>query len=80
MKVHIIHDDAGNIRGTLIPLSDETEIGVRVASPLGVLLIDRADMPDHEKQRFLADLHSLHKVQLDQNKLTLMRIKERKRP
>ena len=77
MKIHVIHDDSGVIRGTLVASSETPEVGVGVSTGLRVFVVDRPDVTDDEKLRLLAELHASHKVQFSRGETELVKVKEK---
>jgi hypothetical protein len=62
MKVFVIHDTSGRIRGALAAASGSTNIAVKGTSDLRLHTMEVADMEDAERRRFLTDLHKHHRV------------------
>ena len=60
MRVFIIHDDAGRIRGTVA--ATEQNIGIRVPPGFLIHTRDERDLTGSDLQRYLQDLHKNHRV------------------
>jgi hypothetical protein len=75
MKVFIIHDDAGRIRGTLAVSSKTPNVGMKPVGGLRVFVTEAAEMDDAELQRFIHDLHNNHQVNMTVSEPLVVRTK-----
>lgn len=60
MRVFIIHDDAGHIRGTVA--TTEQNVGIRVPPGFFIHAKDERDLTGSDLQRYLQDLHKNHRI------------------
>ena len=75
MKIFVIHDDAGRIRGTVA--TDNGNLGVKPTGGLRVHGFETGDMEESEKKKYLQQLHFGHRVELTAGEPRLVAKKEK---
>jgi hypothetical protein len=78
MKILIIHDDTGKIRGSVIPSAELPNAGVKLVSGLRVHTIHADDMEDDKRHEYLLDIHLNHFVDMIAKEPALIRKKNKK--
>jgi hypothetical protein len=76
MKIFVIHDDAGRIRGTLAASPGIVNVGVKPLGGLRAYATEVVDAVGLERQRFIHDLHTNHRVSMASETPALVRTKE----
>ncbi len=73
MKVFIIHDEKGKIRGAIIPTSKIANSGVKPAKGLHVHKIDIDELKEEERKNYLVDLYENHSINLSSSEPSLIK-------
>jgi len=66
MKVFVIHDNKGKIRGVVTSLMDN--VGVKAARGMKVHTMEKEDLESAERRRYVIDLHKNFKVETTSGK------------
>ncbi|HEY6191376.1 MAG TPA: hypothetical protein VI215_03520 [Bacteroidota bacterium] len=66
MKIFVIHDRSGNIRGTLA--SDRAGVDIKSSHDGQVHAFEKTDLKKSDLPGYLHDLHTKHKVDLTSEK------------
>jgi hypothetical protein len=64
MKVFIVHDSAGKIIASVIPLPGDLNFGVNPPPGMHLHIFEAADMEEGKSREFQADIHNNHVIDM----------------
>jgi hypothetical protein len=72
MKIFVLHDNDGKIRGTLAAMHDN--VGARAMNDMHLHVLERETLDRAELNRYLHELHTTFKVEVGPAGTSLMKI------